>query len=68
MINDQQEGHLLVNESGMEDAFGALNDLECALNQDFKRATWSKDVMQAATNLCAVIDRLRYKIDGGRLQ
>lgn len=68
MINDQQEGHLNVNDPSMEAAFGALDELECALNQDFKRETWSKDVMQAATNLCAVIDRLRYKIEGGRLQ
>ena len=56
-------------EPSIDSAHLALVELDDALNRDFRRTPdWSKDVMQAATHLCAVIDRLRYKIDGGLLQ
>jgi hypothetical protein len=55
-------------DKNMVAAFVALDDLEHALNKDFKHPTWSKDVMSAATLLCGVIDRLRHKIEGGQLQ
>lgn len=56
-------------EPSIDAAHLALFELDDALNKDFQRTPdWSKDVMSAAERLCAVIDSLRHKIDGGRLQ
>jgi hypothetical protein len=71
--NDQKTDAALVqavglNEAGVDAAHVALDVLECALSRDFQNPNWSKNVMTAATNLCAVMDRLRYTIEGGRLQ
>lgn len=46
----------------------AFDDLNEVLESDFMADSWTADVKASIDRLCAVMDRLRHKLDGGLIQ
>jgi hypothetical protein len=46
----------------------AFDDLNEVLKSDFMADSWTVDVKASIDRLCAVMDRLRHKLDGGLIQ